>query len=121
MLRETTIKIKENSYKIKPTIGCIVDFESFKAILSKGMYGDILRSRTIDSEFALNLIDTEAALNAFCPDAIRDIEKKVKSFRELSIEDSLELKDVYLEQILPMIKEIRKIAAPKDTIEQNEV
>lgn len=108
MTREINLTIKENSYKvIFPKVGQLIDIENMKAILSKGMYGSIMSSRTSDSEYALNLIDMEAYYSILIPDLTKDL--KVKSFRELEIEDSVELNKIFESKLLPFIKQWRAI------------
>jgi hypothetical protein len=108
MTREISLTIKENSYKVKfPKVGQLIDIENMKAILSKGMYGSMMSARTTDSEFALNLIDMEAYFSILIPDLVEDL--NVKSFRDLEIEDSVELNKTFADNLLPFIKQWRDI------------
>jgi hypothetical protein len=108
MNREVKLTIKENSYKvIFPKVGKLIDIENMKSILSKGMYGSMEASRTIDSQFALDMIDMEAYYSVLVPELIKDL--KVKSLRDLEIEDSVELRKIFFDVLLPFIKQWRDI------------
>ena len=108
MTREIKVTIRENSYKATfPKVGQLIDIENMKAILSNGMYGSMESSRTIDSQFALDMIDMEAYYSVLIPDLIKDL--KVKSFRDLEIEDSVELRKIFVKDLLPFIKKWRDI------------
>lgn len=107
MLREISIKIKENSYDVKfPTTGQILDIENLKMVLSNGMYGSLQSARTTDSDIALDLIDAEAYFTILAPNLIKDL--KVKTFRELDLMDAIEVRNVYVDQLLPFINGWRK-------------
>lgn len=114
MTDKIKVVIKDNSYEVKfPLVGQFLDIEMLKASLSKGQYGTMFKSGTVDSIYALDMIDTEAYLTVLIPELLdRGDEKgdlKVKSFRELGIKDMLELKDIFKKQILPFIDEIRDL------------
>jgi len=108
MTREITVTVRENSYKISfPNVGQLIDIENMKSILSKGMYSNMENARTIDSQYALNMIDMEAYFSILAPELVEDL--KVKSFRDLSIVDSVELQNIYAKKLVPFIKEWRDI------------
>ena len=102
MQREMTLKIKENSYAVKfPNQGQFIDIENLKMILSNGMYGALQAARTVDSEFALDMIDAQAYFTNLIPDFLKDL--KVKTFRELDLIDATEVRNAYVEQLVPFI------------------
>lgn len=108
MTREIQVKIRENSYKVEfPNVGKLQDIERLKAVLSGGMYGSMESNRTMDGQFALDMIDMEAYFTVLIPDLIEDL--KVKSFRNLSIEDAVEIKEIFVKQLLPFMKQWRDI------------
>ena len=110
MNREIKISVKENSYKVSfPNVGQFLNIEALKATLSDGLYGAMQASRTIDSGFALDVVDMEAYFTVLCPDLVKDL--NVKSFRELDIVDVIELRTVFVDQMLPFIKQWRDIIA----------
>ena len=113
MARETTFKIKGNSYKVKiENIGQWQDIESLKIELSRGMYGRMMSSNTYDSQFALDMIDIEAIFTVTCP-KLKSSYKGIDSLRDLDFEDALELRQAYIDQVLPFIQDIRKLMKPE--------
>ena len=119
MLREIKLTIKENSYTVEfPKTGKLIAIENMKAILSNGMYGSMESARTLDSQFALDIIDMEAYFSVLIPKLMKDL--RIDSIKDLHIEDSLEIRAVFMNQFLPFIKQWRDIIAkavnpPKDT------
>lgn len=108
MTRTLVFKLKENSYTIEfPTQGKFLDIESLKMRLSNGVYGELQSTRTADSELALDLIDAEAYLAILIGEPLyKDL--KVKAFRDLDLMDAVEIRNSFVEQVLPFIKEYRK-------------
>lgn len=107
MTREISLKLKENSYPVKfPNQGQFLDIENLKMVLSNGMYGALQTARTTDSELALDLIDAEAYFSVLIPDLVKDL--KVKTFRELDLMDSIEVRNAFVDQLLPFINGWRK-------------
>jgi hypothetical protein len=123
-MKETIrIKIKENHYVVKfPTAGQFIDIEKLKSTLSDGLYGQMFRSGTRDSEFALDIIDTEAYIMVLIPDLKKDL--NVTSLRELSLSDAKEVTDVFKNQLLPFINKwrdvINKVFENKEEVEEKE-
>ena len=69
-------------------------------------------SGTVDSSFALDTIDMEAYFTILCPDMIKHMsEAGVKSFDDMGLEDAMELKKVFTEQLLPYIQKWREVIA----------
>ena len=101
-----TVKTAEgdNNYTIKlPTVGQYSDIEATKQILGKGFYNNIVNTNTISSVNAADMIDIEANLTILCPEFIKDL--KVKSFRELGLEDYKNIREAYVDQFVPWWKE----------------
>jgi hypothetical protein len=61
----------------------------------------------VASDEALLMIDIEAFMTAFCPEFIKSL--KPSSFSELGFEDYLEIKEVYIEQIVPWLEKIESM------------
>lgn len=109
MLAEKKITIKENEYVINyPTAGQLMDIEFLKVHLSKGRYSQLMSNGTMDSEYALDLVDTEAYLSVLLPGGAFKKDFNVESLRDLGLDDSLEVVKSFKEQVLPFIAEIRK-------------
>ena len=56
------------------------------------------------------MIDIEAFLTILCPELIKDL--KSGSFKELGIEDYMELKNAYEEQFTPWWESVLKLFTP---------
>lgn len=94
----------DNDYIIKlPTVGQYSDIEATKQILGKGFYNGIVNTNTISSLNAADMIDIEAHLTILCSDFIKDL--KVKSFRELGLDDYKNIREAYVKQFVPWWKE----------------
>jgi hypothetical protein len=107
MIKTIELKVKDKNYKVEyPNVGKFLDVEFLKAQLSNGLYGTLVMSNIKTSYWSLDLIDTEAYLTVFVPAVIKDLKT---SFRELGLEDSLEIVKVYKEQLKPWIEEWQKI------------
>jgi hypothetical protein len=110
MNKEIKLVIKENEYLVKfPNVGQLSDIEVLKGSISRGLYGAMQSNSTIDSGFALDLVDMEAYFTILCPQLIKDL--KVDSFRELDLTDAIDLREVFVDQLLPFIKQWRDIIA----------
>ena len=108
MNNKTTIKIKENEYEVPfPNNGQLQDIEFLKVQLSKGKYGEMFRTETMDSLFALDAIDMEAYFSVLIPNLKKDL--KVDSIRDLGVKDTLELISIFREQLIPFINNWREI------------
>lgn len=100
-------KVKTNVYKIEDVrVGHFIDLEKVKASLSGGMYGSMFRMGTVASDEALTMIDMEAFFTVFTPKLLKDLQ--TDSFRELGFADYRELKNVYVETIVPWYNEYVK-------------
>jgi hypothetical protein len=108
MNKKVELSIKNNSYVVDfPNAGQLVDIEFLKSTLSKGMYGSMMASRTVDSNFALDVIDTDAYMRILVPSLIKDL--KIDSIKELSIEDMMELIKAFKNDLVPFIKQWRDL------------
>jgi hypothetical protein len=68
-----------------------------KVILSKGQFGDLLKSGTYLSFATLDMIDMVVTIECLCPQFMIDL--KVVSILDLDAIDSLELLKVYKDEV----------------------
>ena len=100
MDKKIVLKIDDNEYSINfPTVGDLIDIEILKSHYSKGKYLSMLGTRTVTSNFALDMIDAVSHFSVLIPSLKEDL--KVKSLMDLSIPDSKELVDVYRKEFTP--------------------
>lgn len=85
-------------------IGSFIDLWRMKTALSGGTYGQMYRNAMVASDEALMMIDIEAFMTSFCPEFIKSM--KPVSFSELSFEDYMEIREVYVEQIMPWLTKV---------------
>jgi len=83
-----------------PNIGDFRKIESLKQVLSNGMYNQLAGTATNQAQHAADIVDIEAMITVLAPKMIED-EFKSSSFDTLGMKDFKELKDAYLDQIVP--------------------
>ena len=98
------------------TAGKMVDVWKMRSILTMGTYGQIYRMALNDADESLLVVDIEVFLNVLCPKFVEDM--KVKSVRDLGIQDYIELKEFYKTTLLPWLKEIENIVSQKEKISE---
>lgn len=103
-MEETKIvKIKGKEYTVKfPNVGEFYRIETNKQALGRGYYNTMLSNRTKMAQMALDVIDIEATLTVICPKLIDDIKVPIS---ELGFADFKELRDIYMKEIFPFVKE----------------
>ena len=115
--KQFVFKLKSNEYTISiPNPGQLVDIESQKAILSSGLYADIMNSGTLGSNYSLDVIDIQAYLSVLCPELMKDM--KVPT-REMDLFDFRELRDAYVEQFVPWVNEWMTVLNPANTKQES--
>lgn len=99
------VKIRGKEYKFEyPNVGMYYSIETAKQRLGKGYYNVLLGNVTKAAQDALDMIDIEASLSVLCPDLIADL--KVEKFSQLGIADYKEIKEIYLKEVQPFLKEV---------------
>jgi tRNA-dihydrouridine synthase len=100
--RTISFTIKDNTYELRiPNNGQLIDIESMKQMLSKGMYRAMNNTGTVNTAAALDIIDMTAMFTVLCPKLVKDL--NVTSLLDLDILDSQELIQVYREQVAEWI------------------
>ena len=94
------------------TVGRMIDIWKMRSVLTMGTYGQIYRMALRDADVALMAVDIEVFLTVLCPKFVEDM--KVKSVRDLGIEDFIELKTLYIETLLPWFDSVEKLMSPKE-------
>ena len=92
------------------TVGVFMDLELTKAQLSKGRYGQMLSNMTVNSNEALTMIDTMAAIEVLFP----ELKKKAITvpIENLGIKDWVDLKNMYIDQIVPYLNQLNQLLNP---------
>jgi len=93
------------------TIGKIIDLWKMRSILSGGTYGQMYRIGMTNADEALMAIDIEAFFNIFCPELIKSL--KPGSVRDMGLEDYMELREVYVKELLPWLDSVEAILKKK--------
>lgn len=104
-----TIKVLNNTYEVNyPNVGQFVDIKVQENLISKGQLSDLILSglSMADEAEAAITIKIMAFFNICVPDLIKDL--KVKSLRDLSMIDFLEIRKIYVKQISPWLNEWQK-------------
>lgn len=110
--RKLTFQVKNNSYTVEfPTVGQFIDIESLKVSVSKGEYGNLIRSGTSAGFDALELIDVACYFKVLCPKLAEDLGRP---YEDLDAIDFLELRQVYREKIKPWLNGWYKLFKEKD-------
>lgn len=91
-----------------PTNGQMLEVERLKALYSNNNYSGILASRSVGSNYALDMIDMNSYLKVFCEDIFSDDGLKVESVFQLGLLDVKPLYNDFLEQFIPWIRIIEK-------------
>ena len=100
MDRTKTFIFKDKEYQLEfPTVGQYLKIEEEKVNLSKGKWGDFIKSGTLSSMRAVQMIECMAILKTLCPDFIKNL--NVVSFNEIDLKDFAELVKVYVKVINP--------------------
>lgn len=105
MQEQKVIKVKGKEYIVSfPNVGQYYQIEVNKQRLSGGYYNMLLQNPTVASSNALDAIDIEATLMVICPSLISDL--NVQNFGQLGLKDFQEIREIYLKEIHPFLKEI---------------
>ena len=101
-------EVKGRVYHLNfPTVGEYYRIECLKQTLSNNNYGGLMVGGTVASIRALDMIDIEATLSVLVPQLVKDL--KTESIAKLGIKDFNEIKKVYVEKIVPFMKEVNDI------------
>lgn len=112
MTDQITITVNGVSYvSEKVSVGKLIDFYRFRAIISGGAYGSLFREGLKATDEILLMIESEAFFQAFMPKFIEDL--KPGSFRELSLAHYQEIKKVYVETIKPWLTSLEELLQKK--------
>ena len=93
-------------------VGRFIDLHRMRSVLSGGTYGQMYRNALISSDEALMMIDIDSFMSVFCPDFITSL--KPGTLRDLGLEDYLEIKEVYVTEILPWLEKVEGILKKKN-------
>lgn len=115
MIEKLTFTIKGKTYTTEEvTVGRMVDLWRFRNFLSNGSYGSMYRFAMDSADEAILMIDIEAFFSAFCPKLLEDL--KPTSVREMGLNDYMELKEIYQEQIEPWMKSVEDLLKKKKDV-----
>ncbi len=113
-LKQIDFKLLDNNYPITyPNVRQFLQIESNKITFGNGAYGLLVRTATIKSDMALEIIDTVSHLTVLIPDLKKDM--KIDSLMDLSMVDMMEVVKAYSEQIRPWMKEWDNIINPDES------
>lgn len=108
MTDSKNIKIRGKEYEVHfPNVGQYYSIETTKQKLGKGFYNVLLGNPTKTAQDALDMIDIEAFLTVLCPSLLEDM--KVEKFSQLGIADYKEIKEIYLKEIQPFLREVNSV------------
>lgn len=108
MTDSKSIKIRGKEYNIHfPNVGEYYSIETAKQKLGKGFYNVLLGNPTKAAQDALDMIDIEATLTVLCSDLLDDL--KVDKFSQLGLSDYKEIKEIYLNEVQPFLKEVSNL------------
>lgn len=100
--RDCTLIVKKVNYSVNfPKVSDILNIEVKKSELSRGQYGSMMESGTLDASIVVGLINAYATFSVVCPKLIEDL--KV-NFLDLDLGDAMELLNVYTKQYFPWYK-----------------
>ena len=101
---EIEVKIRDIKITVRyPKSGEMIDIAVLKAKLSDHQYSSLFLQTSFEAPLALRLIDAYSFFQIMVPDIKKNL--TLDSFYELSVLDSLELIDVYENQILDWLNE----------------
>jgi len=105
MVLQQIIQIKGKDYNVKfPTVGQLMDIESFKISYTNGKYIDMALSGMRVHLFALDIADALSYFAILIPELKTDL--KVKNWRDIDINLAKELVEVYKDKFIPWYKPI---------------
>lgn len=114
--KSVTIVIRNNTYILNlPNTGQFIDIQALKAKISEGEYQG-LDSGDGTAFYAKTLVDMIATYNVLIPELRNDI--NVKTISELSLVESRELLDTYVEVYLPWISNWMNIITKPKAVEE---
>jgi hypothetical protein len=103
MQRKITIAVNGKNYTLpRPNNGQILDIETLKHKLSKGLYSQMVYSNVVASQNAVNIIDMMSHMAVLCPEILTDLKIDMS---KLDIVDSLPLLKVYMKDVHPWVTE----------------
>lgn len=105
-----------------PTVGQIMEIENYKQELTNGRYGSMVKSNTVSSRFALDLVDAIAYFSVLFGKGMRVmIESKIDGVDNIYDMPGISAKEfvtVYREKFFPWIKEFSE-ELYKTTVDEN--
>jgi len=100
--RSLSVKIKDNNYVVNyPSVGQFLDIESSKVNLTRGAFGEMVRSGTNKALDAVLMAEVIAHFIVLLPELNENL--KAKNLSSLDIVDFVELVKVYKGEIKPWI------------------
>lgn len=98
----------ENRYEVEwPTVQNLIDIESYKLILAKGKYTDMIMSGTKGMQRALDYIDMCAYFSVMCPKLITDMKVDIRNMDAFDASKGLMV--TYSKQFVPWWDEYQKM------------
>jgi hypothetical protein len=105
MIKETRIQIKGKDYIVKfPTVGQLMDIESFKLSYTNGKYVDMALSMLNIHILTLDITDAISYFAILIPTLKQDL--GVKNWRDIDTELAIQLVEIYKNQFIPWFKPI---------------
>lgn len=101
------IEVNGKVYKTEgfPKVGQFINIETYKQILSSGMYDKMVVSQTTNGRFSADLVAAEAYIVNLFP----DYAKTIGDFGSMDIMEAKSVVEIYRKQILPQVNEISKM------------
>ena len=111
--KQIKVNIQEKEYTINfPTTGQLIDIETMKVSISKGMYSGLVATMSKSSLLSLDLIDSISTFIILIPD-IKD-EMKFDNILDISPIDAQELVVIYKKVYFPWFAEWLKVMKKKE-------
>lgn len=102
--RDFTFIVKENKYLVKiPTPRQIIQIETEKAVMTNGVYREILSSGTYGSSYSLDVVDMHSYFTVLIPDLLKDINSMGTTMLDMDLMDFNQLKEAYRIQFIPWV------------------
>lgn len=121
LLREFTFTVKDNKYQVKiPNPGQLIQIETEKALVTNGIYRQIMLSSTVGATYALDVVDMHSYFSVLVPNLLKDMKGAGTSLLEMDLMDFNELRNSYLEKFVPWVISWQEmLSAPPKEIEDS--
>ena len=108
--RDFSFIVKDNKYKVNiPSPRQMIQIETEKAIMTNGVYREILSSGTLGSSYSLDVVDMHAYFSTLVPDLLKDINAAGTTMLDMDMFDFDELKKAYTSQFIPWVNSWMKV------------